>query len=998
VIHVLAGACTFATLRNDNQHPMQISFRIRNFIATPSRLGLRFGFLLVALTLRAQTLESWRGQVVDEQGSVIAGAEITLIAADGKATTAITDTRGEFSFHNVASGKYTVVVTASSFQPFRQNEVVVTATPFKAILLIAPLSEEQQIVAEVSGTSIEPDQNLSATILEGQALQDLLPETEEEMREFLEQLAGPAAGGATGGQGGAQIRVNGFRGGRLPPKEAIASVRVNANPFSPEYAQSGAARVEIITKPGNDQWHGGSSWTVRNSALDARNAFARVKPAVAQNRYSFNLSGPLMRKRLSFFANTDYRKLTGSSNVVATTLDGPFNANVVAPNSNRGFDMRTDYLLSKRNTLNVNYTYGQSRAFNREFAVRLDSGAPSTRINPATGRVVGNYTLPERGSDSNNQNHTLRIAETFIVNARLLMETRLQLEHGRNSATATTGGVAINVLDAFFGGGATCCPSRTVTSGGEWQQYLTWSRKTHTLRGGWQQEYDRVNDTSANNFNGTFTFANLDQYRLALAGQGRAQQFSLNRGNPQLNYALWRSAWFFNDDWRLHNRVTLSFGLRHEFQTQLSDANNFAPRLGLAWSPSKNRRTVVRAGGGLFYHRLLGNLYENTLRYNGVTQQSIVIPNAQFPDPFAGTPTIQTRNTVRRTLDDSLRAPYTISFSGSLERQLPLGLTTSTTYTFSRGLHQFRTRNVNAPLRDGTNTIFPFGAVTGALYQIESSASSRHHGILTRMDRRFGRSLMILGNYSLSWTHSDADNASALPANGYDLRSEWSRAFTDRRHSVFISGRVRLLYDWMLAPTLTASSGVPFNITSGFDENDDTAFTDRPAGLRRNSDLPASFYAQLTNGNRCVQNCQPGGQPVTLLQFLRRNFPDGVSAQGPGAFNVSARLSKTFGFGTRAVSAADRANRRANQTDTTRNRAVDRAARQAERGKTTATPANNANIEAKRFNLTFSVQVSNLLNRVNFGAFGGVLGSPYFAAPSSAGGARSFEWSMRFSF
>ncbi|NOT64121.1 MAG: hypothetical protein HOP19_28230, partial [Acidobacteria bacterium] len=638
-----------------------------------------------------------------------------------------------------------------------------------------------------------------------------------------------------------------------------------------------------------------------------------------------------------------------------------------------------DYLLSKRNTLSVNYNQGQSRTINREFAVRFEGG-----------RGVSTFTLPERGSDSFNSDHTLRIAETFIVNARLLFETRVQLEYSRNRAEANASGVAINVSGAFLGGGATCCPSRNTNSGGEWQQYLTWSRKTHTLRGGWQQEYDRVSDFSATNFNGTFTFANLNQYALALAGPGRAQQFSLNRGNPQLDYSMWRSAWFVNDDWRLNNRLTLSLGLRHEFQTQLGDANNFAPRIGLALAPSKGRKTVIRFGGGIFYNRLLGNLFENTLRFNGVRQQSIVIANAQFPDPFVGNPVIQTqtRNTIRRTLDPSLHAPQTISFSSSLERQLPLGLTTSTTYTFSRGLHQFRTRNVNAPL----NGEFPLGAATGALYQIESSASSRHHSILTRVDRRFGRAMMVIANYTLAWTNSDSDSANALPANSYDVRSEWARALTDRRHYFYVTGRVRLPWNVILAPTVTALSGTPFNITSGFDANGDTSFTDRPGGLRRNSDLPASLYALIPNGNRCVQNCQAGGQAVTLLQYLQRNHPDGVRAEGPGSFNASMRLSKSFSFGKRTLTAADRAAQRNDKGRATNPRVANKTEKVAAKATT------GADRETGRFNLQFSVQISNLFNRVNFGQFGGVLGSPYFGLPNSASGARAFELSTRFSF
>jgi hypothetical protein len=193
-------------------------------------------------------------------------------------------------------------------------------------------------------------------------------------------------------------------------------------------------------------------------------------------------------------------------------------------------------------------------------------------------------------------------------------------------------------------------------------------------------------------------------------------------------------------------------------------------------------------------------------------------------------------------------------------------------------------------------------------------------------------------------------------------------------------------------PAVGLDPCTPFNITCGFDENGDTSFTDRPAGLRRNSDLPASLYAQIPNGNRCVQNFQSGGQAVTLLQYLQRNHPNGVRAEGPGSFNASMRLSKSFSFGKRMVTAADRATQR-----NEKGRAANpRAANRAEKVATKATTAPDR--ETGRFNLQFSVQISNLFNRVNFGQYGGVLGSPYFGLPNSAGGARSFELSTRFSF
>ncbi|NBO64757.1 MAG: hypothetical protein EBU88_07925, partial [Acidobacteria bacterium] len=557
-----------------------------------------------------------------------------------------------------------------------------------------------------------------------------------------------------------------------------------------------------------------------------------------------------------------------------------------------------------------------------------------------------------------------------------------------NLATARTTGVAINVLDAFNGGGSTCCPSESTTSQVEWQQYLTWTMKKHTVKFGWQMQREGVDDYSASNFNGTYTFSNLDQYRRVLNGDptARPQQYTVNRGNPDLNYAIIQSSWFVNDDWRLNQKMTLSFGLRHEFQTQLKDKVNFAPRFGLAWSPFRDRKTTFRIGGGLFYSRLTSNLYESILRFDGVTQQSILIRNPLYPDPFAGNPNVQVSNTVKRVFEPGLKAPYTINYSLTVERQLPMGLNGSMTYIFARGLNQFRTRNVNAPLPGTYDPTVPNSGVrplgdVGNIYQIESSASSRYNGFLFRLDRRMGRNLNLFGNYTLSWTRSDADGSGSLPANNYDLTSEWGRAFTDRRHSFFVGGRIGLPLAISLSPFINASSGGPFSITTGFDENGDTVINDRPLGLGRNASLPVSLYQSVSN--RCILNCGAGSTtPVLLRDYLLTNFPNGVRAESPGSLNANLNLSKTFSFGER----------KATQSQQGGGGMGPMMGRMGGGG-----PMGFGN-ENGRFNLTVSAQISNFLNRVNLGSYSGVLGSPYFMRSSSAGGPRQIELGLRFSF
>lgn len=947
-----------------------------------------------AIATTAQSPTTLRGIVVDEQAAVVPGANITLKALDGTEKTVVSDSNGEFAVPDVKPGVYTLIVTFEGFETYLDNALQMPPiNPLKIRLKVAAVNLETEIKADDGSISMEPDQTLSAIVLDEKFI-ETLPESEEEMRDFLEMLAGPGAGGASGGQSGAQFIVDGFRNGRIPPKEAILKITINQNPFSAEYSRPGAGRVEILTKPGNNEWRGSGGFSLANSVLNARNAFALVKPDLDQKRYSFSLSGPLIRKKLSFFANVERRGLEGSSTVRAQTLDGLFITNVPALSSGYQFSLRTDYMLNQRNTMTVSYNLNNSLIENREFSAR--------------GGSTTSFILPERGSDFQNNNHTLRLGEIFVINAQLLHESRLQLQYETRDSKSRTTGRAINVLDAFQGGGATCCPSQTREFNLEWQDYLTYTRKQHTFKGGVQVEYNRNRDLSLSNFNGTYTFSSLDQYRRVLNGERsdpndptsalvRPTQFTMSLGDPLVRYSRAEGSWFLQDDWRVSQRLTLSFGLRHEFQTQLPDKINFAPRFGVAWSPFKGRRTVIRAGAGIFYDRLTARIYETVLHFDGVRQQSIVIRNPLWPDPFAGNPVIDAQRTIRRTLDPQMKAPYVLDFNLSVERQLTKSLFSSLSYTWTKGVHQFRARNINAPqvgTTPGTNA--RPDPTQGNIFQTETSAQSRHQRLHLRLDRRFSPRFSLFSSYTLSFTNSNADGPFALPANNYDLQAEWARAASDRRHSMYFGGSMTLPWRLRFTPYVNIASGLPFNLTTGQDENLDTVINDRPANIPRNSDLPASLYVQLPN--RCLTGCRAGSTPVFLRDFLTTNYPNGVRAEGPGLFNVNLSMSKSFGFGERAAKPAAKAKQ---DSDNSARKAAKRGGEtvnKAGKARSGGGRSGNGEGEAARYNFTVSAQVTNLFNHVNFGQYSGVLTSPFFGRSNSAQPARQIEINLRFNF
>ncbi len=995
--------------------------------------------LLMASASFAQT-STVRGQVIDELKAVIPGADIILTSADGKQRKAKSGTNGDFSIPAVPPGVYTLTSAYQGFQTVIINDLKIPLDKpsLEITMIVGTIDVVTDVSANTVGVSTNPEENMSATVLTEEFIKSL-PDNEDDLREYLNNLVGPS--GASGNGNGADILVDGFSGGRLPPKESILQIRINQSPYSAEFSNPGFNRIEIITKPGNDRWRGSGGWGHRNSALNARNAFALTRPDQKTNRFNFNFGGPIIKKKMSATLFADRNMTDGSNNTYAKILTGDFFANVPIETISTNVGVRADYLLNDRNTLNTNYNYRQSDSMNQEFASAGGGGGfggfggggggfggGGGGFGGGGGGGTTSNLLPERGSNRNTTGHNLRISETWIINSKMIHESRFQFSRDTTDQKALFQGLAINVLDAFNGGGSTCCPNFTRTTQFEFQDYLTYTTKgaKHTIKGGVQFDREKFEDLSGSNFNGTFTFSSLDQYRLAQVDPtnplARATQFTINQGDPALDYSMFRGSWFVGDDWRIQPRLTVSFGLRHEFQTHLQDKINFAPRFGIAWSPFKSGKTTIRTGGGIFFERLRSNSYENAIRYGGgaALQQSFLVRNAIFATTAAEALRLNaaqltaSQSTTLRPLDPNLQSPYDINASLSLEQQLPKGLIASVTYQFTRGIHQFRTRNINAPFADPANPgqfILPVPNA-GQIFQYESSALNTSNQVRFNVNRRMGRAMMF-GGYSLSWIRSNGEGS---PANNYDLSTEWGRSAGDRRHSVFSGNNFTLPWGFRLGAMVNASSGSPFNITTGTDDNRDGQINDRPIGLdgkpiQRNSNLSPSLYG-TAQFNRLI--CPPGKTCTTLADrvnlgtWLQQTYPNGVTAQGPGNFNVSMDISKTFGFG-----------KTNNNNNNAQNQGGNQGGGRGGRGGGNAGGGGGGGMrggpgggmmgggpmmmgfggnEGSRYSITLQLRVTNVFNRVNFGNYSGTLGSAFFGIPSSASAARQLDMNVRFNF
>ncbi len=882
------------------------------------KLVVRFGailFCVVVLSLgrpltspgQTSPLPSLSGTITDPSGAVVPDALIQLIGPGGQRR-ATTDDKGKYLFLSLPGGKYLVRVIAKGFTVSEQKDFeIIKPVVLDVQLTIEAMSQVVNVEDEANRVSVEPDSNGGAIVLKEKELQ-ALSDDPDELSQQLQAMAGPSAG-----PNGGQIYIDGFTGGQLPPKSSIREVRINSNPFSSEYDHPGFGRIEILTKPGTDTFHGQAFFQFNNQDLNTRSPLLAQStlPPYKQQFFNVNLTGPVKKDKASFSFNFERRDITENSFILATTLDNNFNPvtlneAVVTPQTRTTFTPRFDYTINANNTLTVRYQY--------------------TRVG-ADNQGTGGFNLSSMEYNQASTENTVQITEDAVLSPRLVDESRFQFRRSTFLDSGAGNGVTINVQGAFSGGGAVTGDSGNATNSWEFSNIFTLTHGKHTIKAGGRARESYEDDTSLNNFNGTFTFfggqgpaldANLqpisgslvqltalEVYQRTLQLQqaglstaqiralgGGASLFSLNAGAPTTSVNEFDIGLFMNDDWRVRQNLTLSYGVRYETQSNISDYGDWAPRLGIAWGidghGNNSPKTVLRAGFGTFYDRVGIPTILQTLRYNGFTQQSFQILN---PDFFPTIPSLSSLQTgvqpqALQLIDPHLQAPRTYQGSLGVDRQINKYASLSVYYIESRGVHLLRSRDINAPI-DG---VYPFGDHVVRFWE-ESTGFSRTNQLIVSPHINY-KKIFVFGFYSYS--HGKDDNE-GQPANPYDLRAEWGPStYGDVRHRAVVGMSLPLPWKVSINPFVVLSSGVPYNITTGLDVFGDGVTSARPA-------LLSGVGAQACTGPDLVFEPAFGCfniNPAPGTATIERNF-----ARGPANANVSLRLSRTWSFGEKEESA-----------------------------------------------------------------------------------------------
>ncbi len=923
--------------------------------------------LLLPHAAFSQTAEL-RGAVADSSGSALPGVTVTITNdATGIERLVVTDEQGGFRAPALQPGPYTIASSLTGFGADTKQVVLTVGqvADLKVSLSVGAIEESIQVVGR-SAIEIETTKSDLSAVVSQEQLSEL-PVLNRGFVGLAQLLPGGGPARTADGRfgistsfGGTNVRsmysmqidggimdhpIYGFAIVNVS-QDAVQEFRVLRNQFDAEFSRAGTAVVNVVTRSGTNEVRGRLSYFGRDDGLNAKNAFARSKPAFDSMRLSAAAGGPLVRNKAFLFGTLEYNR-QNSARIIALPAANPFanRFNGVYDNGTRAKlgQAKVDYTATQRHSFSTRYLYDNDDIIeDYELAenTALDFSDLSTSWNWTLGASTLNSMVVQY-MDQDTQRFQLT-PDTQVIRPSFTAGRSPNLPQGFPRKRFT-------LNDTFF-----------------------WSTGRHSTKAGVRMAMENL-DYLADYFGAGVWQFNTDRSFDATDRATWPIRFTIGSGPATRNYKNTEWGFFLQDDVRLGN-VTLNLGVRYDFDSNLrspdliagllakpefrglenlvkadrgNDLNNIQPRFGFAWDTRGDGRTVLRGGYGLYSGR---NRPWFNIRGDVVSNQftaEITDPNLLqfYPNQTAalGGRTLEDyiRTAGGRALylpGDDLNLPYVVSATLGVAKMLPwqTSLEIDLIHQVQKDLQTGRDANLPArgPLATNPRPYPQFSSVT----LINSLTNSNYDALQAQLRRRFRGSTWQV-SYTLAKAISDGTNDNAsVNTDPWSTFGNDDRGIdeNDRRQALSVSVIAPLPWGVQLSTIVSLRNGNPWDVTAGVDLDRDGNNQDRPAGLQKNSGgTKSDTNLGIINAFRQSRNLAP----ITMAQ-LTRTSADRV---------VDLRATKQFQAGPRT-----------------------------------------------RFEVF--LEAYNLLNSVNFENPSGAITSGSFATYTTARDARQIQWGARIQF
>jgi hypothetical protein len=853
--------------------------RRKNIPHATRLLVLVVGLLCVSTFALAQSQASTGnivGRVLDPKDAAVPNAQVTATNQEtGLVKSVNTDDEGNYRIILLPPGTYTVSTDKiTGFAPATFQNVQVTVgseTPLDIKLALAGVS-----VAAINVTAelpvVETTRTSISTTINQRSIENL-PINGRNFQDFATLSPGvvrdPRGGDlSVGGQRGTynSLQVDGVdnnntffgqalgRGGVRPPyqfsEESVQEFQVNQNGFSAEFGRAGGAVINVVTKSGTNQFHGGAFEYFRKEALnsndpvnkanEARRGLPNKRPPSKINQFGGRFGGPIVKNKAFFFFTYD-----GQRSNVPQLLDVPNLATapaaalaILTPKLNpyqvgrdqNVFLVKSDIALNSSNQLSLRYNHQGFVGLNNE--------------------NNGTLSAEEHSGNSLVSSDTFSGTLASTLSRQFVNEFRFQFARDKEpgqansadpEAVINTGAGNLNIGRNNFS------PRETTIKRAQVIDNLSYLSGRNNYKFGLDFNFDRVFNFFPGIFSGSYTFPSYtafanntpSAYTQNFPGAGTTGATT----KPNLS----EYSFFGQDDMRVTPKLTLNLGVRYDYegmacpQIQNSDPlllnngidtarcpkdrNNIAPRFGFSYAPDE--KTVVRGGFGIFYNRTPSIIIGTAHSQNGINVTGINLNAAQitaaglrYPNILTAPPAGTSANPNLFLFGANYVQPYVEQGRLGVEREVRKNLSLSATYLYYHGLHLTRTRDINlfAPTSfpvvgpDGVTYTFlrfsstrPISRTVGQSYNrisiFESAARSIYNGLAIQATQRLTRGFQFIAAYTFSKAKDDRPDQTTVVVGADDAKivqnqlnpsADYARSDTDLRHRFVFSP----VYEW----------------------------------------------------------------------------------------------------------------------------------------------------------------------------------------------------------